>query len=188
MLAANHEPGLKDRKLFMVRKSRVDAKVADSKNIGHDSDAFRELIALLYASIGRLQSIRRALAQHLGVEASEMATLLALEHLRRKGDVSVSAIAKHLHIVAANITSTLSRLESLGWIRKQPHAKDVRRLCITLTPKALAALATLHTKLDKVNEAWFGPMKRDELATVLAFLTRIERQFPAALHLASHDK
>jgi DNA-binding MarR family transcriptional regulator len=172
----------------MVGKSRVNAKVVTSKAIGHDSDAFRELIALLYASTGRLQSMRRALAQHLGVEASEMATLLALEHLHRKGDVSVKAIAKHLHIMAANITSTLSRLESLGWIRKQPHPKDVRRLCITLTPKALAALATLHVKLDKVNEAWFGSMKSEELATILAFLTRIERRFPAALHLASQDE
>jgi len=172
----------------MVGKSRADFKVADSRAVGHDSDAFRELIALLYASIGRLQSMRRALAEHLGVGASELATLLALEHLRRKGDVSVSAIANHLHIAAANITSTLSRLESLRWIRKQPHAKDVRRLCITLTPKALSALAALHVTLDKVNEAWFGSMKSEDLATVIAFLSRIERRFPAALHLASHDE
>jgi MarR family transcriptional regulator, organic hydroperoxide resistance regulator len=167
--------------------AKFATKATPSKTVRRDSDDFRELISLLYASTGRLQSMRRALAQHLGVEASEMATLLALDHLRHKGDVSVVAIAKHLHIAAANVTSTLTRLETMGWIRKQQHEKDVRRLCITLTPKALAALETLQVRLDRVNEAWFGSMDREELGTVIRFLSRLERKFPDALHLAASE-
>jgi DNA-binding MarR family transcriptional regulator len=151
------------------------------------SETFREVIALMYASIGRLQAMRRTLAQSLGVDSSGMATLLALNYLQRRGEVNVASIAKHLHVAAANTTSTLSRLEADGWIAKGQHSQDTRKLAITLTPKAQQALVGLSHRLEKVNLNWFQGISNDEFECVRTFFENLEKRFPVAINVAASD-
>src|ERR1700729_2259527 len=104
--------------------------------VGGSDQQFRELIALLYASIGQLQSMRRELATALGVSTTDLSVLLALHHLSASGRVGIRAIADHLRMAATNVTSTVSDLQGKGWLLKRADPDDGRAVSIELTAGA----------------------------------------------------
>ena len=73
-----------------IATTSIEALLVD----GRDDD-FRELIALLYATSGRLQSMRRELATALSLSIAEFAVLSALMYLAPKGNTRIGTIAEH---------------------------------------------------------------------------------------------
>jgi len=152
--------------------------------VGGNDYAFRELIALLYASIGHLQSMRRELANALGVSTTELSVLLALHHLTSMGRIGIRGIAEHLRLAATNVTATVSALQSMGWLLKRADPDDRRAVSIELTSDARKKLNEFATRCAAMNDVWFSGLRRVEMQTVVAFFHRLDEQYGAAHAMA----
>ena len=147
---------------------------------GNDHE-FRELVALLSAATGRMQSMRRELAKALGVGVAEFSVLTALMYLEQKGSVRVRTIAEHLHIAAAHVTVIVKQLTYLGWVVKTTDSNDSRAVSLRLTSDALDKLSAFAPLLCAVNDRWFAGMSRPELLIASAFMRRLVRQYDSAM-------
>jgi MarR family transcriptional regulator, organic hydroperoxide resistance regulator len=151
----------------------------------HGSDqVFRELIALLYASIGQLQSMRRELAAGLGVSTTNLSVLLALHHLSATRRVGIRGIAEHLRMASTNVTATVSDLKRQGWLLKRADPDDGRAVSIELTAAARRKLTEFATRCADMNDVWFSGLRRDDMQTIIAFLRRLEDQYGDAHAIA----
>jgi len=150
---------------------------------GDDAD-FRELISLMYAAIGRLTVMRRALAQSLELSSAQFAVVLSLLRLGPLGGVKIRDIADDLSVEAANVTVTVAGLETLGWVVKTSDPKDSRALAIQLTADARKRMEVFSGRLHLVNDRWFQGTSRDDLTTVIAFFRRLIARYGSALHAA----
>jgi len=148
--------------------------------VGGNDHMFRELIAVLYASIGQLQSIRRQLATALGVSTTELSVLLALHHLTTMGRVGIRGIADHLRLAATNVTATVNVLQSMGWLVKRSDPDDARALSIRLTQDARYKLNEFASRCAALNDVWFSGLRSEEMKTVVGFFHRLDHQYGAA--------
>lgn len=92
----------------------------------HLTEAVDGLHAVLLAG----EQLRRAIAEHYGISASET---LALSHLRVQDGLSPHEIAARVGLTPSTITSVLDRLETGDFVRRSPHPTDRRKTIITLT-------------------------------------------------------
>ena len=147
-------------------------------------EKFRNLISLLYASVGRLQTMRRELAPKLNLSSLQLGVLMAIMHLEKSGDVRIRRVAGHLHIAAANVTSSVAELEKSGWVIKLPDPNDNRAISIKLTAGGRDCLERFARDLSIVNDKWFSGMTRADLECVSDFLERFVAQYENALFVA----
>jgi DNA-binding MarR family transcriptional regulator len=146
------------------------------------SDAdFRELIALLYATSGRLQAMRRDLAKALGVSVAEFSVLTALMYLERHEErIRVRTVADHLRVSGAQVTAIIRKLQSGGWVDKANDPNDNRAVSLTLTDQTHDRLAAFAPHLRAVNDRWFDGASTEEITAVGVFLRRMIQQYEGA--------
>lgn len=153
---------------------------------GSDAE-FRELIALLYATSGRLQAMRRDLAKALGVSVAEFSVLTGLMYLERRHErVRIRTVADHLRVSGAQVTAIVGKLKSGGWVDKASDPNDSRAVSLTLTDQTRNKLAAFAPFLRDVNDSWFAGTSKSEVDTVRVFLHRLVRQYDRA-SLKSRD-
>ena len=73
----------------------------------------------------------------------EYTVLISIAHLALDGDVSVSAVAAHLRLTGAFITTVVQRLQVLGLVDKRTDPKDRRRVVLSVTAEGRARLERL---------------------------------------------
>jgi len=147
---------------------------------GSDAD-FRELIALLYATSGRLQAMRRDLAKALGVSVAEFSVLTALMYLERQEErIRVRTVADHLRVSGAQVTAIVGKLQSGGWVDKAGDPEDSRAVSLTLTDQTRERLAAFAPHIRTVNDRWFEGTTKEEITAVGEFLRRMVRQYDSA--------
>jgi len=147
-----------------------------------ESDAeFRELIAMLYATSGRLQAMRRDLAKALGVSVAEFSVLTGLMYLERQQEhVRIRTVADHLRVSGAQVTAIVRKLQAGGWVDKTSDPEDNRAVSLTLTEKTRENLTDFAPFLRDVNDRWFAGTRKEEVDAVREFLHRLIRQFDSA--------
>lgn len=150
---------------------------------GRDHD-FGEMIALMYATLGRLQTMRRHLASAVDLNASEFAVVMTLLRATKDGGLRVRSIADELHVAAANVTATVAKLERSGWIAKKPDLRDNRAISIQLTRLARNKMQSFADGLHSVNDIWFQDTSDQEFRAVVTFFKNLIRRYPAAVGLA----
>jgi DNA-binding MarR family transcriptional regulator len=148
---------------------------------GGTDAGFRELIALLYATSGRLQAMRRDLAKALGVSVAEFSVLTALMYLERHEDrIRVRTVADHLRVSGTQVTAIVGKLQTGGWVDKAGDPVDSRAVSLTLTEQTRDRLAAFAPHLRAVNDRWFDGATKDEVTAVGVFLRRMVRQYEGA--------
>ena len=164
-----------------LRLSRKNLTVTLPELLVKGSDRqFRNLIARLYASIGQLQSMRRQLAESLGVSTTELSVLLGLHHLSASGRVRVRDLADHLRMAASNVTAAISSLQRESWVEKAADPSDSRALSIALTAGAEVRLEAFARRCSQLNDCWFQGLTTDDMLTVTAFFRRLDEHYEAA--------
>lgn len=127
----------------------------------------REMFVLLYSSLSRLQALRRNLAARVGLDASEFAVLMALDHLERSGHPTrVRDIADLTHGAAANVTATVRKLDQKGWVIKAVSETDSRAVKLRLTERARERVTELRNALVDVNDIWLGTTDINDIRSV----------------------
>ena len=152
-----------------ARRSRAAASKLPARTVsrpellvdGSDRD-FRRLVHGLFGFLASHEEIRAGHARYIGLAGIEYTVLISIAHLAQAEDVSVSRIAAHLHLTGAFITTVVQRLQSHGLVVKRPHAKDRRRVVLTVTPKGRRLLERLAPVQRQVNDVEFGCLSAAE--------------------------
>jgi DNA-binding MarR family transcriptional regulator len=133
----------------------------------------REFVADFYAAISMMRILRQEIASTLSLTSAEYSVLLAVWYLERKKEITVRAIADHLHVAAAYVTSEVSRLVAKGLLTKTRDKLDRRAVSVGLTKRARDLLARLERILGDVNRPLFSGLSFRDLASVHRFLRAI---------------
>jgi len=131
----------------------------------------------IVVSAGRLDvatsALMVALAHAVGVSVPE---LIALEHLDRDGSLGPSELARRLQMTSGAVTALVDRLETHGYVRREPHPQDRRRVLLKRTARADEDLAEetslIAAEVLSVAEA-LAPEERGVVGRFLDHLTVI---------------
>ena len=80
--------------------------------------AFRQMVSDLFTISARMQTVRDAVAERLGVSGPQSGILLAIWELQGGDGVGVKRIAGHLHVSGAFVTAETGRLARGGHYRE----------------------------------------------------------------------
>ena len=144
----------------------------------------REFVADFYAAISMMRILRQEIASTLSLTSAEYSVLLAVWYLERKKEITVRAIADHLHVAAAYVTSEVSRLVAKGLLTKTRDKLDRRAVSVGLTKRARDLLGRLERILGDINRPLFSGLSFRDLASVHRFLRAIIDNGPDAISVA----
>jgi len=145
---------------------------------------FRKFVADLFAAVAGMQSLRRALASSVGLSAAEYSVVLATWHLQKKGPVGISAIARHLHVAAANVTADVGQLVNKGLLKKRPHPRDTRAVQVELTDSGKKVLAQLTPLLRQINDRLFSGNKPSDIPILSRFVQHLADETVHSIRMA----
>lgn len=160
-------------------KSETEAVLTvgvDALLVAGSDAAFRDFVADLFAAASGMQSVRRALGKATGLSGSEIAMLLAIRRLSAEGNVSVRAIAEHLHVAGPHATTEVGKLAEAGLVTKTTNPNDSRAVDVKVTPEGRRKLRQLMPLVRRANDVLFDGMTLEEMQHVHRFLNRLVAQ------------
>jgi MarR family transcriptional regulator, organic hydroperoxide resistance regulator len=176
--------GSERRSAKATAKSNLTVSLPQFLVDGTDLD-FREFIADLFAAVGGMHSLRRALASSVGLSAAEFSIVLATWHLQKRGRVGISTIAKHLHVAAAHVTAEVGQLVARGVLKKKPHPHDTRAVSVGLTHQGRKILTRLVPLLRGINNRLFSGNDASDVVVLSRFLKQLAGESANAIRVAS---
>nr|WP_246297599.1 MarR family winged helix-turn-helix transcriptional regulator [Tardiphaga robiniae] len=117
--------------------------------------------------------MREGHAAVIGLAGIEYTTLISIRHLSAQGDVHVRAVADHLHLSGAFVTTVTNKLETKGLITKTSHTGDRRRISLVVTPHGAELLERLAPTQAQVNDVQFGCLGTREFHQLLHMVQRL---------------
>ncbi len=103
-------------------KGRTRAKlltVSRPELLTNGSDRqFRSFVHGMLAFAARLEGVRSRFAAQLGLTGIQYTILISIRHLQGDGEVTVGAVADHLHLSGAFVTIETGKLLRMGLITK----------------------------------------------------------------------
>jgi DNA-binding MarR family transcriptional regulator len=163
-------------------------KNLDAGSIPPDDSRLREFVADLYAAMSIMRILRQEISFSLSLTAAEYSVLLSVWYLERERDLTVRAIANHLHVAAPYVTSEIARLVRKGLLTKAPHRIDRRAVGVSLTKDSRDLLSRLEPMLRSINRPLFAGLSFRDLTTVHRFLRGIIAQGHDAIRCAQDFK
>lgn len=148
--------------------------------------AFRGLVHDSLAFAARLQAVRDGYARIVGVTGPQYTILIAIAHLGRAGDVSVTTIADHLKLSGSFVTNEVGKLVSQGLVAKTADPGDRRRVRLSITPAARQRFARLSEVQAEVNDIHFGPLSRQDFEDLRRIMPALVASTDRALRLLDH--
>jgi DNA-binding MarR family transcriptional regulator len=154
----------------------ADRHVARWRNHWIDIE-FEDDVEAIVARCQRLvrhwrQESQRALAE-TGLQDFEYETLHQLMIRDTPGHASPSRLAEELGISYAGMTGRLDALEAAGWVQRQPHADDRRRVEIEVTRSGVAVWRSAMARRGATEDATVLVLDADERATLAALLKKM---------------
>lgn len=133
------------------------------------------LASSLRIALGRLNRRIRNEREDDSLSLNQLAALGALERL---GPTPVGELAAHERVRPPSMTRTVSALEKLGLVAREPHPTDRRLAIVHITEAGLARTAADRRRRD----AWLAhrlreltPEERRQLRDVLPILEKLTR-------------
>jgi DNA-binding MarR family transcriptional regulator len=168
---ANSAEGTKRKSLESPLGKKQSGLLVDS--LEPDDAVVREFMADLYAAMSMMRLLRQEIATALSLTVAEYSVLLAVWYLERKGEMTVRAIADHLNVAAAYVTSEVARLVGKNLLMKRADPHDRRAVEVALTKPGRDVLLRLGPMLRGINEPLLKDLHYRDLATVHRFLRGI---------------
>jgi DNA-binding MarR family transcriptional regulator len=145
---------------------------------GSDQE-FRSFIHDFLAFSQMLTDIRAGFGESLGLTGIGYTSLISISHLQGPTGIGVNAVAEHLHLSGAFITTEVAKLVRAGLVRKRVNAKDKRRVLLTVTPAGRKLLNKLAVIQAPVNDALFATLNAGEFVQLKGIMARL---VPCAAH------
>jgi MarR family transcriptional regulator, organic hydroperoxide resistance regulator len=167
------DAGLMNASGVRGRAGRRAASGRAAKDIPVDDAKMRTFIADMYAAMSLMRLLRQEIASALSLSSAEYSILLAVRYLERGDDMTLRAIADHLHVAAAYVTAEVARLVGKGLLTKKPDPRDRRAVAVELTDAARQLLSRLGPMLRDVNSPLLAGISLRDLDTVHRFFGAI---------------
>jgi len=149
---------------------------------GTSDRRFRQLIYDLSVAGNQLGLARKLLAAQLGVTPPRYNILMVVAQYQGQQGVSVSEVARHLHVSKAHITNQVKFLEKKKWLVTAPNPEDGRSRLIRIDPSQEYRLTGLAKHLHRVNDDLFGGLNRRDFQSLSRLLMQLVEDFEQALH------
>jgi DNA-binding MarR family transcriptional regulator len=153
----------------------VGAKTVSKPELLVDGDdaAFRSFIHDFLAFSQMLTEIRAGFGEHLGITGIQYTILISVSHLQGRQGIGVNAIAEHLHVSGAFITTEVAKLVRAGLISKRVNEKDKRRVLLRVTADGRKLLNKLVAVQAPVNDALFDALTAEEFGPLRSMMARL---------------
>jgi DNA-binding MarR family transcriptional regulator len=158
--------GWSKRANTVPRKVKRTPRGRSAQEIPAEDTKLRIFVADMYAAMSLMRLLRQEIASALSLSSAEYSVLLAVWYLERGNDMTLRAIADHLHVAAAYVTAEVARLVDKGLLSKRPDPVDRRAVGVELTEPARELLAPLAPMLREVNASLFAGISLDDLDPV----------------------
>jgi len=152
---------------------------------------FDRSIGFLLADVSRL--LRTDFDRRVRALGMTQAQWRAIAHIARDEGINQSTLAERLEVQPITIARLIDRMESAGWVRRQPDAADRRASLLFLTPKSKPVLEKLQTHADEALTAAMQGIDAGDEKTMVAALERMKLNLalpqaePAEPHGADDD-
>jgi DNA-binding MarR family transcriptional regulator len=111
-------------------------------------------------------------ARGVGLEPQQHQLLLVVRAAREEGDPTIAQLAGELLLKHHSVVGLVDRLEGKGFVRRHPHARDRRQVCVRITPLGESLLdrltgalleeyRTMGPELVRALQAVLGAPSRD---------------------------
>jgi DNA-binding MarR family transcriptional regulator len=100
---------------------------------------FRQMVYDTLAFAARIQEVR---SRFISLPGAQYSVLMAIAHQQDEG-IGVNAIAEHLHLSGAFVTTEINKLVLAGLVEKREHPSDRRRVLLRITERARERLREL---------------------------------------------
>lgn len=152
---------------------------------GSDSQ-FRAFVHGMLAFAARLEAIRDGFAALVGLTGIQYSILISISHLQGEGEVTVRAVADHLYLSGAFVTTETGKLLYSGLITKMQDIKDRRRACLRVTPKGRDLLCDLARAQVQVNDVLFEFLNSEQFRGLGPIIDRIVTSGDRAIALLDY--
>jgi len=132
---------------------------------GSDSE-FRKLVHDLLAFSSRIEAIRNRFGERIGLTGRQYTILITIAHLQGGEGTGITAVAMHLHLSGAFVTTEVNRLIALRLVEKELDAEDRRRVRLSVSAGGFARLDELAQYQSQVNNALFECLSRTDFQTM----------------------
>ena len=158
----------------------------------HGSDArFRSLIHDMLAFSGHIEAIRNGFGEEIGLSGPQYTILIAVAHLEGGSGIGINALASHVHLSSAFVTTEVNKLVTTRLMTKRPNPDDRRRVLLTVAPAGWKRLDALAPHQRQINDALFGALGRNDflaLSRIMAELVPCAQRAAALQEFLGHPE
>ena len=116
-----------------------------------------------------INHLNDALKEH-GLFSSQWTILFVL---KERGPMTLTAIWKYLNVEAPTVTRTVSRLETLGYVKRE-EGTDRREKIVRLTDEGLALMPEVEASVLAFEAAMMANLTKEEVAQLERLLGKMK--------------
>jgi DNA-binding MarR family transcriptional regulator len=124
-----------------------------------------------------LRALSQTVRSRLGTRLSEIGLTVTwyavLNVLERREAETGADLSRHFSTDPTAVTRTIDRMEEAGFVKREKHSADRRRLIIAITPKALRLMPTAHSIARENEDLFFGVLGKDERQVFETLLAKL---------------
>ncbi len=146
-----------------------------------DIEVAYEVLRSLRKIIRKTSEHSRQISSQSGLSVPQLLCLKAIAEFpsENKIELTAASVAQTVHLSAPTVTRLLDRLELAGYIARNRHPGDRRKLYLTLTELGKRRLESLPTPLHEDFLAKLKKLKRTEKEQLLASLEKVVEMMAA---------
>jgi DNA-binding MarR family transcriptional regulator len=111
----------------------------------------------------------QAVADRLGLNPTDHK---CLDLMRGSGGATAGELADWTGLTTGAVTGIIDRLERAGFVRREEHPTDRRKVVVRVIPERLPEVGRLFTSLGEAMTALCGHYSEAELRVIVDYLTR----------------
>jgi MarR family transcriptional regulator, organic hydroperoxide resistance regulator len=119
---------------------------------------FRALVADLFTIATRMELVRGHLGRRMNISGPQYSLLLAVAHLQGRNGISVSALARALHVSSAFVATETGKLSRRKLIAKLINPVDRRGVLLCVAPAGRLAVDRVSKEIRAINNLFFGAL------------------------------
>jgi DNA-binding MarR family transcriptional regulator len=150
---------------------------------GKTDHRFRQLLYDFSTLGSSLEAARAYFASRLGISPPQYNIAMVLANHQNTGGISVSDVAKRLHVSTAFITLEAGSLEQAGLIEKRPNPDDGRGIFLRLTGRGERLVQSIGPERQKVNDRLFGSLSAKDFGRLCDILSSLLDDFAGTVRL-----
>ena len=148
---------------------------------GTTDKQFRQFLYDLSVIAAQLDVARGYLASQLGVSPPQYNILMVIAQYQHPEGVSLSEVAKHLHVSIAHITNEIKKLGELGWVEINVNPKDRRARLVKIHQEVEKQFIQLGNYQRSTNNSLFANLSKSEFQQMRRILTKLIDDFASTI-------